>query len=368
MKKRVLIYAYLEENLGDDLMVWLLCKRYPHIRFEVLTHGVYKEIFKDLNNLTVYGFEDRRVTWCNKILDVIKHGTEDFFRRRVRKADAVVHIGGSVYIQHDTYPVSLMIDRTLRDTSRKMYVCGANFGPYKDESYYQEYHQLLSRYDGVCFRDQYSYGLFRDLPNVRYAPDVVFNYEMYEKERAVEEKKQVLFSVIQTKTRNGAFAIDSYTEDYQAFMAKLAEKYIDKGYRVVIVSFCKAQHDVEASAEILEKVEKTKKEQIRTYVYDRNREEILHLFKESEVVVGTRFHSIILGWLAGKKVLPVVYDQKTMHTLEDNHIQTYVTLGQIKDVDLDDLISRVQKIGEKQREQLIHDAQMQFADLDREFL
>ena len=47
MKKRVLIYAYLEENLGDDLMVWLLCKRYPHIRFEVLTHGVYKEIFKD---------------------------------------------------------------------------------------------------------------------------------------------------------------------------------------------------------------------------------------------------------------------------------------------------------------------------------
>ena len=36
--KKVFIYAYLAQNLGDDLMVRILCERYPHIKFQNLCY------------------------------------------------------------------------------------------------------------------------------------------------------------------------------------------------------------------------------------------------------------------------------------------------------------------------------------------
>lgn len=364
MAKKVLVYAYLEGNLGDDLMVWILCRRYPHVQFRVLAHESYKTTFRELKNLKVYSFNDRQVVMWNKALNVVKHGKEDFFRRMVRKADAVVHIGGSVYTQHENYQMSFMSDYVLRDTSRRMYVCGANFGPYRDESFYQNYYNLLARYDGVCFRDRYSYGLFEALPNVRYASDVVFNYRPSAHIQKGDEKKQVLISAIQMKNRGGAFAICGYAEDYRNFMAAITEKYIDSGYRVKFVSFCKLQGDPEAAAEIIDCISPEKRTMIEQYVYENNPEEAVSLFDESEIVIGTRFHSIILGWLKDKKVLPVVYDAKTLHTLEDNGCDSYVTLDQLKWADVDRLAGQAQRLPTELREQLLKDSQNQFADLD----
>lgn len=367
MIKKVMIYAYLEGNLGDDLMVWILCRRYPHIRFQVLAHKEYKSTFRNLENLTVYSFDDKKVVWWNKLLNRMKHGKEDFFRRQVRKADALVHIGGSVYMQHENYQMTYRNDCVLRETSRRMYVCGANFGPYKDEAYYKNYYRLLAEYDGVCFRDHYSYGLFEKLPNVHYAPDVVFNYAPSVSVGQKSEKKQVLISAIQMKNRSGVFPISGYVQDYQKFIAAVAETYIDAGYRIKFMSFCKSQGDPQAAAEIIECINPQKRAAIEEYIYEDNLEEAVSLFDESEIVVGTRFHSIILGWLKDKRVLPVVYDSKTLHTLEDNGCEFYVTLDQLRDADAGFLAGKAQRLPGQVREQLLKDAPNQFADLDALF-
>ena len=44
---------------------------------------------------------------------------------------------------------------------------------------------------------------------------------------------------------------------------------------------------------------------------------ILSAIAESEVIVGTRFHASILGLAAGCKVLPIIYSDKTSHSLDD---------------------------------------------------
>ena len=48
-----------------------------------------------------------------------------------------------------------------------------------------------------------------------------------------------------------------------------------------------------------------------------NMEQILALIAESEYMVATRFHAMVLGLGAGKKVLPLIYHIKLRNVLED---------------------------------------------------
>ena len=78
----------------------------------------------------------------------------------------------------------------------------------------------------MCIRDsRYSAGLFPELPQVRYAPDVVFNYHA----AAVQKQKhQVLFSVIDMKNRHGKWGISQYDMAYKRFIARLADGYLER--------------------------------------------------------------------------------------------------------------------------------------------
>lgn len=101
--KEIFIYAWLAGNLGDDLFVQSLCERYPVIQFCVLADKQYKERFSDIKNLKVYSSEERKARIVNKIAGFVakEEGINGFFRYLVKNSAAVVHIGGSVFTQHE---------------------------------------------------------------------------------------------------------------------------------------------------------------------------------------------------------------------------------------------------------------------------
>ena len=68
--------------------------------------------------------------------------------------------------------------------------------------------------------------------------------------------------------------------------------------------------------------------------------------------------------LKGKKVLPIVYDKKTLHVLEDNKCRNYVELGQLDHIDTDSLPDKAERLPEEQREYLIRAAEGQFEKLN----
>ncbi len=53
-QKKVMIYAYCNFNLGDDLFIKILCERYPEVHFLLYAPIEYKYYFKWLPNITVY--------------------------------------------------------------------------------------------------------------------------------------------------------------------------------------------------------------------------------------------------------------------------------------------------------------------------
>lgn len=366
MAKKAFVHAYMAGNLGDDVMVRILCERYPNVTFLLFADASYKERYKDIKNLKIYAPSDRLVQKVDHLVAKYKKAGKGMWKLLVKLSDVTVHIGGSVFVQHeDNFKPAYDLDYDLRSRSKKMYVIGANFGPYTSKEYYDVYKELFKRYDGICFRDHYSKGMFETYENIKYAPDVVFNYKM---PSDVKEEKEVLFSVIEMEARGGKYSISQYGEEYYRTVAALADRYAEKGYKINMVSFCRMQGDESAIEKITSLMAEEHRDNVGKVLYDQNEKEVMNAFARAEIVVGTRFHSIILGWLAGKKVLPIVYDHKIRNILKDNEIKLYLEMKELLDMDrekVNEIADQIAQGAPFDASGLIDEAEVQFEALDK---
>src|SRR5699024_10628833 len=117
---------------------------------------LYKHNFHGLTNITIYSSNNILFRLSNYILRKLKF---NFTVREIiaRKYDAIVHIGGSIFIQKDNWNKSKK-SKTLSN-SMPYFVLGANFGPYTDHLFYKYHYELFKNYRDICFRDNYSYQL-----------------------------------------------------------------------------------------------------------------------------------------------------------------------------------------------------------------
>ena len=83
-KKKILLFAYTKPNLGDNLFIYMLLKKYTNVDFYI--HVVEKEYEQIYNNFTNIHF-----LYTGRILDEIN----------IEEFDAYLYIGGSIFIiQH----------------------------------------------------------------------------------------------------------------------------------------------------------------------------------------------------------------------------------------------------------------------------
>lgn len=147
-------------------------------------------------------------------------------------------------------------------------------------------------------------------------------------------------------------------------MIKLSKAYIEAGYEVKYISFCQMQQNEEAIWQVWEAL--TEEEQSRTdcsFYRGNNLKECMEAYDEAEIVVGTRFHSIILAELKGKKMFPVIYDPKTLHTLESQEVHRYYRMEELKDVDIKAVMAQAERLPEEKKKQLQKEAEGQFVYL-----
>lgn len=307
MKKKAFLYAYDKVNLGDDLFIRTIVTRYPHVHFYMWSDARNRRNFSDLKNLTVI---DKNATRF-KIISKIRSSLVVRYQENLKKkCDAVIYIGGSIFMEYPTWK-NIVNWWTYQAEHHKFYVLGANFGPYQTEEYRQAMNKVFSKLQDVCFRDQYSYDLFKDNEKVRIAPDILFSYPM---PVFTEKKRQIFISVINCHIRGEGTYI-KYQQSYEAVIKKIISYYLGKDYKIKIVSFCKDEGD-EETAKNLE--EHFKKEEIKCLNYDgTNIMEILSEISASEYIIATRFHAIVLGILSGQKVYPIIYSEKSKNMLSD---------------------------------------------------
>lgn len=345
--------AYINYNLGDDLFMTVLFQRYPNHFFYFRGNKKYKQAFrKHKNVLVIVNPLWKRI--INALLYIIFlklmkiESIRDYYLGRnisVEKYDALVKIGGSIFIDEDGNHFkknSKMINSFL-EKNKPVFILGCNFEKTYEESFYLAYKELFSTAQAdlldVSFRDEYSYGLFSNSKNVRYSPDIIFGYENDEL-KSENENVYIGFSIIDLSGRE---LLVEYRTAYEKKIRELIIDCISNNERVALFSFCSSEGDYNSINNILEDIPDDYKAYIQTFNYSTNINDFLKAYLKCKVIIATRFHAMILGWIYQKKVIPIIYSEKMKNVIVDTKFKgKYFYIKDILDMSYVDIIDAYQ--------------------------
>lgn len=302
---KIYLKGYTNGNLGDDLFINIIAQRYSKDDFYIFNTGCFKYKNTFANNVKVTGGFFSKV--LNKAIKFFTFKKRSYDYILQKRHDLTVVIGGSMFMERNNEKLG---EKYVRG-DRSYYILGCNFGPYKTQRYFEKYYTIFKNAQDVCFRESYSKLLFENLPNVRNAPDIVFALD--KSKIKVTTNKRVIFSVIDYSKRYDVHV----KKIYICKIIELSVFFINKGYDILFMSFCKNEGDEYAIKEIIENMDNVIAEKITVYHYNGNTAEALNVIGDSQIVVGTRLHSNILGMLLGKTIIPIAYSKKTINVLED---------------------------------------------------
>lgn len=364
MRKYINLNAYLNHNLGDDLMVEILLKRYPNVLFffdaplNICDSSTFMQYPNFLNIDKLYMKWQRNWGVINRFINKItfvhkKDLIYKVFLRCIRKqCIASVYIGGSLFQQQTKDPKQDF----AKLQSGPLFIIGANFGPYTDEEFYQSYRAFFRECKGVCFRDQKSYSLFSDLKNIRCAPDVVFNLPVIPQKR---HGKKIVISLINPDNRP---YMKDYALLYECFLGKICTVASNRGYIPVLTSFCSPEGDEAEIDRIWGRLSSSVQLSTERWVYHAPGD-LEALFSDSCFVLATRFHAMILALLYKLPFFCIAYSEKCTNVLNDLHIQSWCSLDMLSSLDAETVLEIDGSVIDIRS--CIASAPKQFEDLDR---
>lgn len=301
---KIYIDAYLTKNLGDDLLVKILVDKYSkQSNLYISEKGKYLKL-SGVN----YIKENFIYKLINKVLNKMTKNKFYIVNHKIKKMDVKIIIGGSLFMEMSSRDAKSKIIKDCKNYC----IIGSNFGPYKSIEYKQKYEKYFSEAIDVCFRDEYSYNLFKEIPTTRCATDIVFSLNT--NNIKLTDRKRAIISIIDCSKK-----LDSqYVQFYEDKILTLIKFLVKKNYEVCLMSFCKSEGDEEATNSILKKIEEEKiSGKIQKYFYDGNINQALNELGDSQIIIGTRFHANILGLIMRKTVIPIAYSDKTLNVLRD---------------------------------------------------
>ena len=347
----IYLNAYYSNNLGDDLFVRTILRRYPNEEFYACCNREYANfLFKEKNVKVIGKGKYFLIKLKGKLIG--KHRIV-FDKSKLKKAKAFVFIGGSVFIEFPEWERYFEIE-----PNPNKFILGANFGPYTSPEFLEKNAEKIRSYNDCCFRDSYSYNLFENKSNVRLAADILFACP------ALPEEKQgdcIGISVMDFTQRDG---LKEFKEEYEAGIVKICDHWCEQGKKIKLFSFCTAEGDAAAAKRIQAACKAPEK--IECINYDGDIDFILDRLNDCETIYSTRFHAMILGWALQKRVIPIIYSNKQTNVLSDIGYNGAVWDIKSGDAAGDSVIqAQAEPLGKERLAELKRSAEKQFAALDK---
>lgn len=313
MKKKIFLFRYSRANLGDDLFIYIITNKYKDTEFFIqIKEEKYKKCFDGIKNLSIID-ENRDM----ESIDISKY-------------DAFVYIGGSIFIESkyaflEANDFKVFLEK-INEKNIPLFYISSNFGPYQTEEYKALIEGNLEKCSNICFRDKYSYELFKNLKTVSYAPDAAYAFD-YSNCITKFNNKEIGISVINLEVREN---LKDKADIYYDFIKRIIVKYASKNYKVRLFSFCEFEGDLDAINNIVSIVPEEFKKNIEIVEYNNDIVGFLKKYSECRYMICGRFHSMILSTIFNQKIYNLSYSSKTSNFIEDNKIKTKVV--NIKDL------------------------------------
>lgn len=342
MMKKILVQGYMNLNVGDDLFFKILTERYRDVEW----------YFLDINEETLAPIK-------NTNIHAISNGE---FLRTFNKYDALVNIGGSIFIKQKKWVLQylkrLFYMLPLKLFNKKVIVMGSNFGPYDGKLFRNLYSLYFRCIDSISFRDTKSFNLFKNNSKVIRANDIVFSLKKTPSGSKVDEKT-IGISLMDFSWREG---LKQHNKAYLYSMEKLSDELLKRGYSIKYFSFCKNEGDERVSKYLMEKFETKKVSDIN---YTGDIDVFLREFSSVSAHIGLRFHSVILAILYKIPLFPIIYSQKTLDTLKDIDLdKNHIEIKNIDKLTIDDITDCINRTAAN-IDSIIDDSKNHFNFLDK---
>ena len=296
--KKIFVMLYARANLGDDLFLKILLERYPNIQFYINIAKEFSNIVKNYKNVTI-----------------VEKQPERFENRIPEEYDGYIYIGGSIFIEGGTvYNIDSYAEEFMEKCKEKnipFFYISSNFGPHKTEEYMSLARRIYSNCNEICFRDKYSYELFKDIETVSYAPDAIFTYNIQEIKK---QKNTIGISVIDLSSREDLKHLE---EQYYKALSSNICSYIDKGYNINLFSFCKYEGDEKAIKKLKKRIPTEYLNKIEVIKYNGNIQKFIDKYKSMEYMICSRFHAMILSVICKQKMFVMSYSKKIDNVIKD---------------------------------------------------
>lgn len=314
-----LLYACIEKNIGDDLFIYTICKRYPNHIFYISSEAKYGAL-KDIENLRfsyIFNIWQKASNIGNRkglklLLSKVVARICSIYLKRFDTSIYVVGNAFKCYQYRDKMQSEWFRQRMM--LTKNFFLLSTNFGPFDNNQWLMDFKKHFSKITQVCFRDEVSYSLFKELKNADWAPDVVLSNGAIPYNKHVGEK-QVLISIIDCDLESRPENMRNYTDDYENKIVEICNYYLEKNYLVKILTSNNEQ-DYPAAKRIQNKCYVEIKKQPSIVEYEGDYHKVFEEYQKTDFVIATRLHAIILGWLYQLPVMPIIYDIKVKTLLE----------------------------------------------------
>lgn len=362
--KKILLYACIEKNLGDDLFIYTICKRYPDYIFYISSDAKYGSI-RNLNNIKFsYIFS----IWQKATNIENRKGLKLIISRFIAKICSIflksfkvsIYVVGNAfkcYEYNGTKQSEWFKQRVL--LTKNFFLLSTNFGPYNDYQWVEDFKEHFRNVTQVCFREEYSYKLFKELNNVDWAPDVVLSLQLNRNLESVDN--QILISIIDCSYESRPDSVKKLEYVYEKKIVEICNYYTQKGYIVKLLT-ANNEQDNKAAKRIMNQCNNKR---IIMLEYNGNVCKIFEEYQKSKYVIATRLHAIILAWLYRLPVIPIIYDVKIKTLLESYMFNSLsIDLNTIDKVTMKNIDDALKSYKFNNLDNLFKDANKQFNLLD----
>ena len=224
--KKVMLYAYIDENIGDDLFLELICSRYKEeIDFYLYVPERLMDSYCTITNLHCIPYKDKnkwedrinRYLFKGKLSPILKWNKMYLLDKKwVKKMDCQLWLGGSQFVEtSDWKSVIKYKQHQQKITPIPFFSISATVGPFKTKAYINAVKQVIKGYTHITYRDKFSYDFMKGIGNSSYAFDMVFTKQRV----GLKQSKKICISVIDTTSRFPK----SVSEHYENYIVSLID-------------------------------------------------------------------------------------------------------------------------------------------------
>ncbi|MFB5515769.1 polysaccharide pyruvyl transferase family protein [Enterococcus gallinarum] len=322
---KILLSAYLDNNIGDDYMIELLANHFKQHQFYIFsTNSVLKESFKNVPN----------INFVNS--NIYKANVNDF--------DGLIKIGGSMFIVNSIGHLKQRLQEIIFVKKFKLkrkfaLVLGSNYGPFSSWFGKLLVKLELRTYDLLTVRDRESYQFLVNEKfdnNFYLFDDIVYNLEESKicKQKNDFKGSRDILGISAYHSKKTDINFNQYF-----FFAKTIDNYLQKENRFVYLFAFDSENENDLSACHHIKHLSKYPEKIAIIPYLGDREKFISEMEKCDIFIAIRFHAAILCDILKVPFVPVAYSNKMKNLMEDNYFRNFYELDELRENQ--DLISKL---------------------------